>query len=155
MVYIEVTETGKAVMEYHPESGKVTEVFESTVLDISHPLLTPDYLFLVAPLRGKDELYAFKRKSRQLFRDSTGCSYGLAYPSMGQGQWIAFSRYQADGYKPYAAKVKEMDWTPVSFPASDPFRMAAKTRQEENQISGRFLKMSRKEQKVKMGSSAA
>lgn len=150
IVYIEVTPSGKAVKEYHPDKDQITVVFKTTVLDISHPLLTPDYLFLVAPFRGRDELYAFKRKARQLFRVA-GAPFGLSYPSLGPDKWIAFSRYSSDGFKPYAMEVTEMNWEPVAFPAADPFRMAANTRQQEIDYAT-LPEMSRKEKTVKESS---
>ncbi len=130
VVFITVDDYGKTIKQYFPGENKVSEIFETTVLDISQPRLTSEYLFFVAPFRGKNELYAMKRKTRQLFR-LAGSPYGIGYPALGPNQKLFFSHYSADGYKPYEAKVSELEWQPVSFPHRDPFRQAAATKQKE------------------------
>lgn len=134
VAFVEVTERGKAVKEYFPENGKVLPLFERTVLDISHPVLTNEYLFFVAPFRGRDELYAMKRRTRALFRIASS-PYGLNFPSLASGSQIIYSSYDENGFLPYLLDLKKTNWKPVSFPASDPFKSASEISEKEINFS--------------------
>lgn len=130
VVFVELTESGKAIKEYFPENGKVLPVFERTVLDISHPILTGEHLFFIAPFRGRDEFYAMKRKTRDLFRIASA-SYGLSYPFPGNGSKLTLSVYDKDGFLPYLLDLKKTKWERVAFPASDPFKTASAIAEKE------------------------
>lgn len=149
IVFITVDDYGKSIKQYFPGKNKVAEIFETTVLDISQPRLTSEYVFFVAPFRGKNELYAMKRKTRRLFRLADS-PYGIGYPALGPDQAVRFSQYSAEGYKPYEAEVSELEWEPVAFPHRDPFRQAAVTKQKELDFTS-LPEMSVNEKPLKKG----
>ena len=123
IVFIKVTEKGKAVYTLHPGKDRVQKIFGETLFDIAQPYLSRNYLFFIAPFRGKNDLYAFRLKTRELYQ-LTDAEYGVNYPSYHSGGEIILSDYTAEGYKLRSFDVKEALWEKTSIPAGEPFSLA-------------------------------
>ncbi|MCF8307772.1 MAG: hypothetical protein K9I68_02050 [Bacteroidales bacterium] len=129
IVFVKVTGEGKAIYSLDPSMDKVKKIFGETHFDIAHPYLTGEYLFFIAPYYGKNDLFAFRLKTRDLYR-LTNARYGVGYPSFHYSDEILLSSYTADGYKLRGFDVKEGLWKKTRVPAGEPFRLASRIKKK-------------------------
>ncbi|MCF8232271.1 MAG: hypothetical protein K9J27_08785 [Bacteroidales bacterium] len=129
IVFVKVTGRGKAIYYLDPTTDKVKKIFGETRFDISHPFLSREHLFFIAPYRGKNDLFALRLKTQDLYR-LTDAKYGVGYPSFHPSGEILLSSYTSKGYKLRSFDVKEGLWKKTRIPAGEPFRLASKIKRK-------------------------
>ena len=148
IVFVKVTKDGKSIHRLQQAKDKVSQILGSTHFDLSHPYLTRNYLFFTAPLKGKNDLYALKLKTRDLYQ-ITDAKFGVNYPTYHPSGQIILSDYTAEGYKLRSFDVKDALWQRTSFPAGEPFHLASQIKKrpidfsnlpELNEATGSYQK---------------
>ena len=129
IVFIKLTEEGKAVYALDISEDKTNKILKFSRHDISHPYLTPNYLYYIAPFKGKNDLYALDLKSHEIYQ-LTDAKYGVNYPSFQPSGEILLSDYTARGYKLRSFDLKEALWKETPIPEEGKFHLANHIKKE-------------------------
>lgn len=124
IIFVKISKKGKGIYSLDPSSDDVSQLFPTTNFDIAHPYKAGDSLMFVAPFKGKNDLYAYNTRSKELYR-LTDAPYGINYPHFEGKDWVGLSDYTADGYKPLALTIDDGLWEKIAIPETDPFELAS------------------------------
>jgi len=117
-----------------PSTG-ITEILtEWTLMEMKRPSFYKHYIIYTASYNGKDNLYAFDRNTRDIFK-VTNARFGTSDASISDLQSeIIYSNYTADGYVIVAEKLDPYVWTRTNVPEKSAFPLAEKLTEQEKFI---------------------
>jgi hypothetical protein len=117
-----------------PETGRTEILLPYSFMEMKRPSFYRNYILYTASYNGKDNIYAFDRSTKEVFRITSG-RFGASDASVTNDlSAIIYSNYTADGYKLVKEKLDTTTWHKISVPVISAFPLAEMLTRQENFI---------------------
>lgn len=117
-----------------PASGEIALQLPFSHMEMKRPSFFLNYILYTASYNGRDNIYAFDRKTRQVY-EVTSARFGASDVTVAKDlSEIIYSDYTADGYNIVRSKPDTTKWTRITIPSKSAFPLAEELTEQENFI---------------------
>jgi hypothetical protein len=114
LIYISMNENGKNLNKIDLRSGKSVLLFNSGLVNITHPAGAGDHVLFTCDNEIARNIYAYSIIDGSIYR-VTNTKYGSGFPSYDfTTSNILYSEYTASGYRPVGTNLQLADKTPLA-----------------------------------------
>jgi hypothetical protein len=115
-----------------PETGKTKLLLPFSFMEMKRPSFYRNYILYTASYNGKDNIYAFNRNTKEVFR-ITSARFGASDAFVTNDlSAIIYSNYTAEGYKLVKERLDTTSWNKIIVPVKSAFPLAEKLTKQEN-----------------------
>lgn len=127
-------EDGNNIAIIDPESGNIEIQLPFSHMEMKRPSFYLNYILYTASYNGKDNIYAFDRKTKKVYQ-VTSARFGASDAAVSEDlSEIIYSYYTADGYEIARSKPDTTKWMLIDIPLKSAFPLAEELSRQENFI---------------------
>ncbi len=129
-----LTGEGKKIAYYHIKDDKLEFPELPDMGNIQQLRFSAGYLYFVGSFSGRNELYAFDKLQKHVFRVAVS-RFGTGYPAVdNKGKRLIVSDYTADGYRLVELPLSSGNWEPLNNVTPARYQLAESLKAQEKGI---------------------